>query len=70
MWFAALGWALTTLCLPEVINIFTDVDYSVPMVATMRAINGAFQGISSTDFVISPLINNLKQKIRFVNLNI
>lgn len=42
--FAALGWSTTTLFLPEIINLFDNVDYSVATVATFRALCGAFQG--------------------------
>ncbi|XP_043276132.1 solute carrier family 17 member 9 [Venturia canescens] len=45
IWFAALGWSTSTFFLPEVINLFDNVDYSVPAVATFRAISGAFQGM-------------------------
>ena len=45
IWLAAVGWAITTLGLPDIINSFSDGDYSVPIVAMVRAVNGAFQGI-------------------------
>lgn len=42
---SALGWSMTTFFMPEVIEFFSKSDNSVLLVATIRTINGAFQGI-------------------------
>lgn len=42
---SALGWSMTTFFMPEVIELFSKNDSSVLLVAVVRTINGAFQGI-------------------------
>lgn len=42
---SALGWSMTTFFMPEVIGLFSKNDSSVLLVAAVRTINGAFQGI-------------------------
>ncbi|XP_006614875.1 solute carrier family 17 member 9 isoform X2 [Apis dorsata] len=42
---SALGWSMTTFFMPEVIEFFSKSDNSVLLVATIRTINGAFQGM-------------------------
>ncbi|PBC27683.1 voltage-gated purine nucleotide uniporter SLC17A9 isoform X2 [Apis cerana] len=42
---SALGWSMTTFFMPEVIEFFSKNDNSVLLVATIRTINGAFQGM-------------------------
>lgn len=44
--FAAFGWSLTTYFMPEIINTFDDSEASVKLVATVRTLNGAFQGVA------------------------
>lgn len=45
MWIAAVGWALSTFLLPDVIRFFSKDGYSIEMIAFARLINGAFQGV-------------------------
>lgn len=42
---SALGWSMTTFFMPGVIELVSKSDSSVLLVATVRMINGAFQGI-------------------------
>ncbi|XP_017880965.1 solute carrier family 17 member 9 [Ceratina calcarata] len=42
---SALGWSMTTFFMPEVIELFSKNDTSVLLVAIVRMINGAFQGM-------------------------
>ncbi|XP_076755304.1 major facilitator superfamily transporter 18 [Xylocopa sonorina] len=42
---SALGWSTTTFFMPEVIELFSKSDTSVLLVAIVRTINGAFQGM-------------------------
>ncbi|OAD53767.1 Solute carrier family 17 member 9 [Eufriesea mexicana] len=42
---SALGWSMTTFFMPEVIELFSRSDSSIILVATVRTINGAFQGM-------------------------
>ncbi|XP_014477312.1 PREDICTED: solute carrier family 17 member 9 [Dinoponera quadriceps] len=44
LWISALGWSVTTFFMPEVIN-FSKGKTSILLVATVRMINGAFQGM-------------------------
>ncbi|XP_014232854.1 solute carrier family 17 member 9 [Trichogramma pretiosum] len=41
---AAIGWGLSTLFLPEIIDNFSDY-YSIQFIVLARMINGAFQGV-------------------------
>ncbi|CAB0041021.1 unnamed protein product [Trichogramma brassicae] len=41
---AAIGWGLSTLFLPEIIDYFSDY-YSIQFIVLARMINGAFQGV-------------------------
>ncbi|XP_031834300.1 major facilitator superfamily transporter 18 isoform X3 [Nomia melanderi] len=42
---SAVGWSTTTYFMPEIIELFSNSDTSVLLVATVRTINGAFQGM-------------------------
>ncbi|KOX71429.1 Solute carrier family 17 member 9 [Melipona quadrifasciata] len=42
---SALGWSMTTFFMPGVIELVSKSDSSVLLVATVRMINGAFQGM-------------------------
>lgn len=44
LWISAIGWSTTTIFMPEIIEFFSKSDTSVLLVATVRTINGAFQG--------------------------
>lgn len=58
LWISALGWSMTTYFMPEIIEFFSKSDTSVLLVATVRTINGAFQG----NFI--RLINSMMRNIR------
>ncbi|XP_012255342.2 solute carrier family 17 member 9 [Athalia rosae] len=45
IFFAAIGWSLTTFFMPEIIYTFTNNDASIRLVASIRTLNGAFQGM-------------------------
>ncbi|XP_018398556.1 PREDICTED: solute carrier family 17 member 9 [Cyphomyrmex costatus] len=45
IWISALGWSATTFLMPEVIQFFSGDGTSVLLVAVVRVINGAFQGM-------------------------
>ncbi|KAL6255675.1 hypothetical protein P5V15_012922 [Pogonomyrmex californicus] len=45
LWISALGWSATTFFLPEIIEFFSDDGTTVFLVAAVRMINGAFQGM-------------------------
>ncbi|XP_015431536.1 PREDICTED: solute carrier family 17 member 9 [Dufourea novaeangliae] len=45
LWVSALGWSITTYFMPEIIEFFSKSDTSVFLVAIVRTINGAFQGM-------------------------
>ncbi|XP_015515629.1 voltage-gated purine nucleotide uniporter SLC17A9 [Neodiprion pinetum] len=45
IFFAAVGWSLTTLFMPEIINTFSNNEVSVKFIAAVRMLNGAFQGM-------------------------
>ncbi|XP_076232189.1 major facilitator superfamily transporter 18 isoform X2 [Calliopsis andreniformis] len=45
LWISAIGWSMTTYFMPEIIEFFSKSDTSVLLVATVRTINGAFQGM-------------------------
>ncbi|EZA58725.1 hypothetical protein DMN91_009296 [Ooceraea biroi] len=42
---AALGWSATTFLMPEIIEFFSKDETSILLVAALRTINGAFQGM-------------------------
>ncbi|XP_012527209.1 solute carrier family 17 member 9 isoform X2 [Monomorium pharaonis] len=45
LWISALGWSATTFFMPEIIEFFSEDGTSVLLVAVVRMINGAFQGM-------------------------
>ncbi|XP_011698617.1 PREDICTED: solute carrier family 17 member 9 [Wasmannia auropunctata] len=45
LWISALGWSVTTFFMPEIIDFFSGDGTSVLLVAAVRMINGAFQGM-------------------------
>ncbi|KAG5327513.1 S17A9 protein, partial [Pseudoatta argentina] len=45
LWISALGWSVTTFVMPEIIEFFSGDGTSVLLVAAVRMINGAFQGM-------------------------
>lgn len=42
---SAFGWAVTTFLMPEIIEFFSTDETSILLIATVRIINGAFQGM-------------------------
>ncbi|XP_076628124.1 major facilitator superfamily transporter 18 [Colletes latitarsis] len=42
---SAFGWSMTTFFMPEIVEFFSKSDTSLLLVATVRTINGAFQGM-------------------------
>lgn len=45
LWISALGWSVTTFFMPEIIQSFSTDQTSVLLIAVVRMINGAFQGM-------------------------
>ncbi|KAH0952009.1 hypothetical protein HN011_005900 [Eciton burchellii] len=45
LYISALGWSVTTFLMPEIIKFFSENETSILMIAAIRMINGAFQGM-------------------------
>ncbi|XP_015608798.1 solute carrier family 17 member 9 [Cephus cinctus] len=45
MWIAALGWSLSTFFMPEIVMFLSESDSSISLIAAVRTLNGAFQGM-------------------------
>lgn len=60
LWISAFGWSITTFFMPQIIKFSKDKT-SVLLVATIRIINGAFQGnfhITHTIYILKKSKNN------------
>ncbi|KAK0179631.1 hypothetical protein PV327_005369 [Microctonus hyperodae] len=63
MWIAALGWSSTTFLMTNVIELFSNSQYCIQIIALSRVINGAFQGMHFPS-VISLTSSHLEENER------
>ncbi|XP_012281033.1 solute carrier family 17 member 9 [Orussus abietinus] len=45
MWISALGWSFITCLMPIIMKLLSDSDFVIQLLALVRTINGAFQGM-------------------------